>query len=506
MVNFLMLTNILLKILRLPSSKVSLDKKGMVMILVDGLSYSTMVKAVDEGRMPFLKKLEKGGYKSIPYFAGIQAKTNFNEAELFYGKSKNISNFTWYDRKFKRTLDAANAASVEFFEKHFFKTKKPLLTKGSCVFGIYEGGATLSKMSAAKINLQKPLKTAFIFRLFILPLTNPYIFFLGLKISLRNITRGIYEAILKMSFRPFVNKIEETFLEIFLGEYTSYIAKIEFIRNTPVLFIDLIQYDMLVHILGNHATDTTNMLKLIDKYLKYIFKASKKSKRKYDFIVFSDHGQTPSIPFNKHYKISLPQYVEKIFNNQKNVIQTARIIDISKINPKKDILLLNSDSIAHIYFPESFEKPLTKDEIFSKYPNIIDRLLNHSGIGWLILRISSRRQILLGKKGNIIFQDGKILKSDGKPFLKELNIDNDTLLSLAEFANYNNNGDIVLLGNVINDKIVCFEDFKSAHGGIWGDMLKPFVCTDNNNLTEKIRKNNNYKNVYKEIRNLVESN
>ena len=64
------------RLLGLPRSKDTGAAPGLVMIQIDGLAHHQLEKALQAGRMPFLRKLiEREGYKLHDFYSGQPATT-----------------------------------------------------------------------------------------------------------------------------------------------------------------------------------------------------------------------------------------------------------------------------------------------------------------------------------------------------------------------------------------------------------------------------------------------
>ena len=90
------------------------------------------------------------------------------------------------------------------------------------------------------------------------------------------------------------------------------------------------------------------------------------------------------------------------------------------------------------------------------------------------------------------------------PF-KDIAIDENTIESLATYAFFENTGDLVLFGNVINDKVCAFEDHKGTHGGFYGEMMRPFFITNQPELINETNKKRPMKELFEIIRKMKHS-
>lgn len=131
---------------------------------------------------------------------------------------------------------------------------------------------------------------------------------------------------------------------------------------------------------------------------------------------------------------------------------------------------------------------------------MIKSLIRHEEIGWILARKDKDTQIMIGKHGTVEFMNSEIKKIAASPF-KSLKIDDRIISSLARYATFVNNGDLVLFGNVDDDgKLYAFENHKGTHGGFYGEMTKPFILTNNQKVINQLKKNDYMNNLFKVIR------
>lgn len=490
------LFSLFLRIFHLHKSSVPLDKKGLIIILIDGLSYNIFDNAVKKGYGAFFSQLLKRGNILHPYFCGVPAATTATEAELFFGTSENIPGFTWFDRSLSQFVRGNRGESIIGFEQRL-KKKSQLLKSGSCILGIYSSGATQCDLSGVQLNLKYPLRAFRKLQYILFIFFNPIRLLLTIYLIIKSLLISVFESSKELSIKKFILLVKDAFSRIFLGNIASYIAELEIARETPILFIDYVLYDEFAHEYGVNDKMSYSSIRLIDWYSKSLHKAAKKSKRKYDFIVLSDHGQTPSRPLDK------PNRPEEIV--QKALDDTSyRVVKTfgfpAPVYNEGDVYLVPAGSSAQVYFSETLKKPHTFQELERKFPCIIEKLLKNQEVGWVLVRIDDDTQLLMGKKGTIEFMKGTVHKITGLPF-SSLQVDKRVMASLARYATFGNNGDLVLFGDIDEDgRLYAFEEHKGTHGGFYGDMAKPFILTDNKSVINQIKKNDDMRLVFEAIR------
>lgn len=490
------LLSLLLRVFRLHKSSVSIEKKGLLVILIDGLSYNVFKHSLEKKQGRFFSKLIKKGFSVHPYFCGVPAATTATEAELFFGTSENIPGFTWYDRTLSQFVRGNKGESIVGFEQEIRK-KAQLLKSGSCILGIYSSNATQCDLSGCELNLKSPLNILRKFHYFIFIFLNPVRLILTCYLVVKSLLGSIFISGKERSKKKFIMLLKAAFSRIFLGNIASYIAELEIARETPVLFIDYVLYDEFAHEYGVNNKISYSSIRLIDWYCESLYKTAKKSKRKYDFIILSDHGHTPSRA------IKGDDWLVDVVQNSLSDPSYQVIKTFGAYPPEqgeKIAYVVPGGSSAQIYFSNRLQMPYFQVELEQKFPNIIKNLLSNQEIGWILVRKEINRQIFICRNGSIEFDRGKVLKITGAPF-NGLAVNQKVMTSLARYASFENNGDLVLFGNVDDEgRLYAFEDHRGTHGGFYGDMTKPFILTDNKSVINQIKKNDDMRFVFEAIR------
>lgn len=494
-----------LRLFRLGRSAIPSSKKGLIIILIDGLGYEILKQQIQKNRCPFLKSLIKNhDYRLMPYCCGIPAVTPATEAELFFGNSTNIPSFTWYDRTLHHFVRGNNSEEIEIFENSL-TAKEQFLLNGSCILGVYNAGASQCSFSSKDSNVKKPLRILRSFHFLFAILLNPLRLGLTVYLVIKSVLVSGYISVFRKSRKKFIPLVLESFSHSLLGNVASYVAELELLRETPILFIDYVLYDEFAHTYSIKSKTAKGTLRLIDWYCKSLVESSKKSDRKYDVIIMSDHGQTDSIVFEHRFKQSLSKFFLLALQDQtRTIIKTQGKVSNSQIDVGKDVFLVPSGSMMHVYFSERFTNPYLLNEIATKYPRLIDNLLKHPGVGWILVRETADTQLLISTSGSVQYKNGVVVKISGQPF-KGYNISSEALDSLAPFAKFNNIGDLVVFGNVKDGKVFAFEEQRSTHGGFYGPMTEPFILTNNPELLQALSKKASMKELFSIIRQAYKS-
>lgn len=447
-------------------SKKQSSKKGTIIILIDGLSYEALQLALAKRKCPTIKKLLKKDYSLQQYYCGLPASTTATEALLMYGNKTNIPGFTWLDRSLGEFVRGNRSYELSRFEDLYPK-KRNLLEDGSSIMSVYTGGATELSISGRNLSLSRSFIMIKAVHYLLMTILYPIQLFRAIVMSIKMLA-------LYSRSNPHIAK--ETLTTLFLGQFSCFLTEVEIMRNTRKIFVDFLLYDEFAHEHGPTHSTALSSLRSIDRYIKRIETTAKNSGQNYDIVIISDHGQTPSIPYDLHSPRSETEITNAIQDKTRIVQKTyGGFIPDTK---QKKLYILPAGSTLQLYFSESLKKPLLREEIELMYPRILEHLLSFHGFGWILVREKNGNRILIGKQGSIQFdRNGKYtIKQKPLEGIPPTDYDN-TIQSFSEYSMFENNGDIVIFGSIFDDHVVSFEKHKGTHGGFFGPMVHPFIIS-----------------------------
>ncbi len=447
-------------------SKKQEAKKGTIIILIDGLSYTALQTALLKKKCPTLKKLLKKGYALEPYYCGLPASTTATEALLLYGNKSNIPGFTWFDRDLGEFVRGNRSYELSKFEDSYSKTRN-LLTNGSSIMSVYTGGATELSLSGRNLSLSRSFGMMKTVHYLLMTILYPFQLLRALMISGKML-------ILYSRSNPHIAR--ETMSTLFLGQFSCFLTEVEIMRNTQKIFVDFLHYDEFAHEHGPTHPTALSALRSIDRYIKRILKTAKNSGQEYDIVIISDHGQTPSVPYDVNSPRSESEIKDALQDETRTVMKTyGGFIPDPTL---KKLYVVPAGSMLQLYFTESLKNPMNRDELENKYPRIIEHLLSFHGFGWILVREKGGRSSLIGKQGSIHFTKNGEYSISQKPFegILEANIGH-TIQTFRDYSTFKNNGDIVIFGSVMGEHITSFEKHKGTHGGFFGPMVHPFIMS-----------------------------
>lgn len=475
-----------LGLLHVRESPVPADVPGLIVIQIDGLGHDVLREAMRGGFAPFLSSLVRTkGYTLGAYYCGVPSMTPVVEAELIYGKSDEIPAYSWFHRGLSRFIRGDQAGQVKLLEETMFAgVKTPLMAGGSCLTGAYSGGATMTNISPDAREEKSFLVRLARYRILLVPLLNPFRFWRMILVLTGSVVVMALRAAHSRSKQFFWDEFWTLMIRLFLCDLATTMAVVDLWRKTPALFINLSLVDKVSHTHGIRHPLVYRAIRLVDLYCKKLYDSSRLAARPYKFLVLSDHGQSPGVPFETVTGETLTAILSRgVGKGGPTVIQTYGNDLTFRENTARDRLFaLPSSSIAHLYFSRWLPTIATREMIEACFPNLIPTLISHPGIGWIMVKREDDASELLAREGSAVFANGTVQTVHGKPI--EDPQSGLLLSSLARLAACPNNGDLILFGGTHHGAWASFEPYVGTHGSFTGEMTKPFIITDDGKLAE----------------------
>ena len=480
-------------------------QRGFVLLQIDGISYPVLLKAMEKGYVPNIRRLvNKRGYTLLPYFCPMPSNTPYVQTGMMYGNNSDVLGFRWMEKEKGLKITFKDAESAALVEERASQGRRGILEGGSSYLNLFTGGAersvfTLSTFAAGNILKKKKVRQLDIFILFILYTTN----------LIRTASHILVDSFLEFTewltlfaFRkerrpeglfPLIRIINN----VIFREVETAGAMTDLISGVPSVHVTYNGYDEMSHHRGPEYPGSLRVLRGIDRKIKKILSAAESCKNRcYDIYIFSDHGQTPSKPFSYKYgenlsgliqrttpevleimefnapqevvlyegwkymeelktlTLNLPRFLYNLFEKLRAWLleHEPQTVDFVWREEKEQVFVNDSGPLSHIYFNFSHDQIPTQD-IRRRYPEFIKSLVEHPGIGVVVGR---------NEKG-----DGTILKWDNS--LREE--DKELFLTLAAQVHA---GDLIVQGAFNGKEIINFEEQFSGHGGVGGDQNRPF--------------------------------
>ena len=509
-------------------------KRGMVLLEIDGLSYRRMQQAMTDGLMPNVAQLIKEDSHCLSHFdCGLPSQTSSCQAGILFGDNRDVPAFRWYDKRARRMFVSNHPDDARAIND-FFSNGRGLLRGGVSINNLINGDAARSLLTLSTIagnNKQPTVRATDDLNTFWL---NPYTFARAVALSFVDLFREMFQAV-RQGLRgelPRINRLRGGYpllrilTNVFLRDLSTFAVMQEIIRGTPIIYTTFIGYDEVAHHAGPDNNDAMSTLRGYDKQVRHVLQAiDQLAPMPYDLFLLSDHGQSAGATYRQRYGASLSEYITALTQPDTSVEEvktveagrsfvraltaelqaasaelaarpntrirrasmraTARTLgEINRNMPLEkphhaEVVVCASGCLAHIYFNALGNDKVCLDDIEKAHPQLIQSLVNHEGIGFVVGYDEDGDVLVLGKRGAHNVSDGTVSGEDPLAPFGDVQLRAEQVLRLARFQVA---GDLILNSTLFADgTVAAFEELVGSHGGLGGQQTDSFLlhpCDD----------------------------
>ncbi len=477
-----------IRLLGLPRRAEPSDAFGLVMVQIDGLSMRQFNRAMEKGRMPFLRSLSRReSYSLHSHYSGIPSNTPAVQAEIFYGVQTAVPAFHYVDHATGRVIKMYDNESARLVESRLRAHDKGLLAGGSSYCNIFSGGADEAHFCADNNGWKGLLRAAN-------PLVLPFLVLCYADIFIRTafliaveFFLALYDCVRgTMSGKVFLHEFQFIFTRVaacvLLRELIVVGVCMDLARGLPIIHANFIGYDEQSHRRGPSSTFAHWSLGGIDDSIRRIWKAAGLSDRQdYDVWVYSDHGQEKTVSYPEKFGMPLDQAVKKIFGETAGTskeipsgagIWRSYLLDdrlskkwiglAGKEAPPEPVIVTAMGPVGHIYI----RNKLDAKDLAEK----AQQLVAEAGIPLVLAREGKDQVRVWMRKGNFLLSEhAEKVFGAGHPFLAEAQLD------LARVCAHDDAGDLVIMGWVDGEAPMSFPMENGAHAGIGPEETSGFA-------------------------------
>ncbi len=495
------------------SNKNKTDIPGVIFIQIDGLAYEVLRRAIQSGNVPNISRwIREGKYRLEKWETDWSSQTGASQAGILMGNNDNIPAFRWYDKALGRTLAFGKPADLKLIEERLSSGKGLLFNNGASRGNLFSGNAEYVLLTVSSIGKKDSNGLGHgYFAYFANPYNIPRTVVLFIVDVFREIKSMVEQGRRDVWPRLTHHKLIYPFLRASMTIvqrdviFQTLIGDIYEGRDT--VYADLVGYDEVSHHTGPERYETLAVLRDIDKQLGRLEKVLNDGPRPYHMVLVSDHGQTQGATFKQVTGYGLDEYVSRIIGGKvsseminqedKNVLSNAAM-EITKtggivgktfkkaqntnkkikkdegkddISEKSNVKVLASGALGLIYFTD-LKHRLTMEEINEKYPTLINDLITHPLIGFILVNSKKDGGIVLSRDGKYFLKTDKIVGKNPLELFGE-----NAAMHVKRSHGFNNVADIMVNSTYdpVMNEVHAFEELLGSHGALGGDQIYPFV-------------------------------
>lgn len=504
--------------------------RRFIIIQIDGLAHEYLLQALAKGQTPTLQKLIAQGYRLQRWRCGLPSSTPAVQAGIMYGNNWDIPAFRWYEKDTGAAPHCKSPAYVARLKAQVADGRPGILAGGSSYTNLLDGDARLALFTLSAMGRHRffehlrGLGWALLFAFI------PWRIARTLAVIIWELTRDVARTLrLWLGNRcrsrlTLVKPVLQVLTNVVFGEVQTFGVLLDIYRGIPAIYVNFYGYDEVAHNDGPLGKEAQRALRRIDRYIGQIERLRRVTNPATDLYVCADHGMTPAIPLRRlDPKQALGQFVAEhvrtsvvwegaearsvggapndmtTTNNMRWLLDELDGIEahLSRRSRRlaaalrrqmlrhmppdpdsgydlgrgSDVVVRASGSLAHIYFNVARER-MDVSEIAILYPDLLEALSGHPGIG-MLLGLEADRPVIVTPRGAVTLTPEHLPAGLPEP--------EQTAIDLARLLHFPRCGDLVLLGawNTLG-RVVTFEEQAATHGGAGGPQDYPFFLTPPN--------------------------
>jgi hypothetical protein len=472
---------------------------GLLIIQLDGLSAPLLNWAIKAGNLPNMGRwLREETHAMAAWHTGVPSTTPASQAGILHGNVTEIPAFRWYEKESGKLMVTNRPRDAAEIERRISDGRGLLADDGASISNNFTGDAPVSMLVFSKATL--PDRSA---RGYLAFVASPYGFARAIVLSIgemlkelqqarRQRRRDVYPRVPRLGAYVALRAVTNVLLR---DLNVSLIAE-QMSKGTPVIFCDFVDYDEVAHHAGPLRPEAMQTLEGLDRVLGTLQRLSAHAGRTYEIVVLSDHGQSQGATFRQRYGETLDAVVARLASTtEKACDESGESEDWGRVNVLLDgvagqglartaavrmatravrapdepeeresgiVITVVSGNLAMVYLPG--EGRLALEEINTTYPELVEGLARHAGIG-LVVVDSAEGPMVFGAKGTRRLRDGHVegddpLKGYGPHAARDL----------LDHQNRAHVGDLVLVSLVEpgTEEVAAFEELVGSHGGLGG--------------------------------------
>jgi uncharacterized membrane protein YvlD (DUF360 family) len=468
------------------------DVPGVVFVQLDGVSHGVLRRALRSGDVPTLHRwLRDGSHRLVEWETGWSSQTGVSQCGILHGSTADMPAFRWVDKSTGSVVVSNHPKCAAAIEHAHSDGNGLLANNGSSYGNLFSGDAERSALTMSGAGRRKEGRTgAGYFGYFIRPgqATRTMIAsFVEIGRERVAATRQRRRGVEPRVERGWVYALLRTFTTIITRDVSVQGVMNDMCEGRTTIYVDMLGYDEVAHHSGPERVEALGVLRDLDRQLARIERVTRWTPRPYKIVVLSDHGQTQGATFEQRTGHTLAELVaelcgaaasgdadaEKGRTESTAWLRQARNPDDSQEDEVADVpVVLGSGSLALISIPGEPRRRLTRDEIDARYPKLIDGLVAHPEIGFVLVRQASGSSVVLGASGSLDLASGDITGGDPlQPFGPRARE------QVAEVDGYATVADLMVNSRYDPElqEVAAFEEQVSSHGGLGGPQTHPFL-------------------------------
>jgi uncharacterized membrane protein YvlD (DUF360 family) len=493
---------------------------GVILFEIDGLAEPVLRRALREGHAPTMASwLDRGTHRMVPWECDLSSQTGASQAGLLLGSNEDMPAFRWYEKETGRTMVSNHGKDAVELERRHSDGGGLLAVDGASRGNMFSGDAPHCSATMSVLRDRRRSSAREYFAYF----ADPYGFTRTIALYLWDVLLERRAA--RRQRRRGEQHIDRGGLYPFMrGAITVVMRDLnvatllgDIVEGVPVAYSTFVGYDEVAHHSGIEQPDAFAVLRQHDAQLARLERAVEQAPRPYHLVVLSDHGQSQGRPFRQRYGVELEELVrdalaggdvyappapDEGLSSLGGALTDARDEETAGgrmlaratrdrmvegevvLGPNREAaeeaqrdasdhaaVVLASGGLGLISLPER-EHRLSLGEIESLHPRLVSTLVNHPGVGFVMVRADDAGAVVLGPGGSRRLSDDRL---SGEDPLRDFGPNAPDHLRRTD--GFPHCPDILVncMYDAEANEVAPFEEFMGSHGGLGGWQSHPFA-------------------------------
>ena len=428
---------------------------GLIVVQIDGLAAPILRNAIRVGITPRMASwVRSGQYRLVEWECVPPSQTSASQAGILHGNNDNIPAFRWFEKETGRLLVSNRPADATEIERRASNGHGLLAAGGTSVGNLFSGDATRTLFTMSRMGPENAADVS----AFSLYFVDPAAFIRTVVLTITEIVKERLEARRQVAsdIQPRVHRgasfaVLRAVSNVVLRDLNVTFVMDAMRRGTPIVYVDMVDYDELAHHAGPERLETLRSLAGVDQVLGSLRRAAASAPRDYRIVVVSDHGQSQGATFKDRFGSTLAEVIEGLMGGgsaspggaeqgegwgpvnallseirsrpgvagrvASSVLESRTVdgaVDMGAKNAAKSpapaeasVMVLASGNLANAYFT-GLEGRASLERLEAAYPGLLTGLAAHPGIGFILVRSDALGTVALGPAGARYLDDDRV--------------------------------------------------------------------------------------------------
>lgn len=468
--------------------------RGLVCIQIDGLGHDVLRRAMSSGVVPTMAGLvSSNSHSLVSWRTDWSSQTGASQLGILHGSNHNVPAFRWYDKATGTVAVFSDPACNVEREEERAHLRGLLANDGASRGNLFTGGTddnvlVVSRMRGARLGGGGAGYAGY----FIDPAN-------AVRTTVRLVAEVVRELRQSISSkrhgveprvpRGGIYPLVRAFTTVVETDVVVAAVIGDIVRGRSIIYADLVGYDEVSHHSGIERPETLAVLGKLDAEVAMIHAVTQSSDRPYDLVLLSDHGQSQGATFSSRFGETLESFVRRACadlpahstfepmhgGGAEGGAYAAASVGITKASqettrPDK-VVVLASGNVGLVSFTRC-EGRATREWIETAHPGLLQALVDHAGIGFVLVATENGPSVILGARGSVCLADGSVAGEDPLAVFGDRAL--DTIRRTDQFDNV---PDLMINGTYWpeTDEVAAFEEQVGSHGGLGGPQSAPFL-------------------------------